>query len=368
MLPDEAYQQVHSTSTMLPAEACQQVHSTSTMLPAEAYQQVHSTSTMLLAEAYQQSKMQPTLLFILLAAFAGSLSALTTTEEAAVRRICAEVITQPGENMIAGLVRLIFHDCVGGCNGCINLELVDNGGDFANRGLARYIDRLDARFEDARNAGIESRADYWALCAAEALRHGRAKVNNAAPLIVPMRYGRADCNSDSPSTSDTSHAHLFPNAKLGFNHVVGWCATTFGMTQTECVALLGAHTLGRAEGRFSGYQGPWVQNEDALDNQYYIDLRDQLWSQVNVAASGQTPRWQYATGGGGIGQLMMLNIDMCLLKDIQVEPDGEGPQTLDGVSNSPTAAVVERYANNDYLWIRDFEQVGTWGDTRVQQV
>lgn len=46
--------------------------------------------------------------------------------------------------------------------------------------------------------------------------------------------------------------------------------TEFGLDANETVALLGAHTLGRAQSSNSGFNGPWITGETTLfNNQYY---------------------------------------------------------------------------------------------------
>ncbi|KAF6039355.1 hypothetical protein EB796_002319 [Bugula neritina] len=49
---------------------------------------------------------------------------VTTAEEAQAKASCRSALQNNRKN-IAGFVRLAFHDCVGGCNGCVNLNLVD---------------------------------------------------------------------------------------------------------------------------------------------------------------------------------------------------------------------------------------------------
>ena len=48
--------------------------------------------------------------------------------------ICLNTINQDND-FVAGFVRLSFHDCVGGCDGCIDIDLTDSSnGDIPNAG------------------------------------------------------------------------------------------------------------------------------------------------------------------------------------------------------------------------------------------
>ena len=51
-----------------------------------------------------------------------------------------------------------FHDCVSGCDGCINLD------NAANNGLSPAIDAMEEILTEITGAGISvSRADLWAI-------------------------------------------------------------------------------------------------------------------------------------------------------------------------------------------------------------
>ncbi len=50
----------------------------------------------------------------------------------------------------------------------------------------------------------------------------------------------------------------------------GESGSGFSLSKREVAALLGAHTLGKADTANSGYGGPWVAGETRVfDNQYY---------------------------------------------------------------------------------------------------
>ena len=86
------------------------------------------------------------------------------------------------------MVRLSFHDCVGGCDGCINIE------NDSNNGLADLIDALDLVYTDNDFGDILSRADHWAIMGIWAVQ---STIDNAVSngyavpdLAVEYTYGR----------------------------------------------------------------------------------------------------------------------------------------------------------------------------------
>ena len=52
--------------------------------------------------------------------------------------------------------------------------------------------------------------------------------------------------------------------------VMSFFATEFGFDNNETVALLGAHTLGRASSENSGFSGTWIVGQaNFFNNEYY---------------------------------------------------------------------------------------------------
>ena len=60
-----------------------------------------------------------------------------------------------------------FHSCVGGCNGCLNLD------NISNNGLEDAVSKIE-QFYSENNIGQEniSRADIWSLAAVLAVQAG----------------------------------------------------------------------------------------------------------------------------------------------------------------------------------------------------
>eukprot|EP00091_Calanus_sinicus_P024255 TRINITY_DN8594_c0_g1_i2.p1 TRINITY_DN8594_c0_g1~~TRINITY_DN8594_c0_g1_i2.p1 ORF type:complete len:297 (+),score=71.46 TRINITY_DN8594_c0_g1_i2:81-893(+) len=219
-------------------------------------------------------------------------------------------------------VRLTFHDCVGGCNGCLNVENPDN------KGLEEVVARLEDVYQEQQFYHIVSRADIWALMGIWAINESIA-INNAdcalygpngtlpspnehsyencqmvPELQVPFLWGRKDCKT-APYTEKDVH---LPAPTLGYVDLMKFFSSEFGFTPREVTALMGVHTLGKADIFNSGFHGTWVSNEQGYFNtQYYKNMANSSlgWKSLRrpcevLGASGpchgQTTGWQWLVG------------------------------------------------------------------------
>ena len=211
------------------------------------------------------------------------------------------IIFQP----IAKLVRFIFHDCVTGCNGCVDLNNVEN------RGLESTFTALNNIY-DNETSGFSStnmsRADFYAIAGIVGMRAG-AQNQQCSDIGLPenctlpipevvIRYGRKDCSTSPNSNNDFG----FPDPHRDLEHVMEVFRDGMGMTERQAVAIIGAHALGQAAPQNSGFQGPWAPPGNRLDNAFYRALRGRNsgWhqSQLNFpnAPPGVNPRFQWDTG------------------------------------------------------------------------
>ena len=104
-------------------------------------------------------------------------------------------------------------------------------------------------------------------------------------------------------------------------------STEFGFAPREVTALMGVHTIGKADIYNSGFHGPWVSDEQSLfNNQYYINMADSNldWRvktkdcidltspdhDIDQCADGQSTGWQWNVPHIGFN----LNADMALFK------------------------------------------------------
>merc|ERR1719209_1026417 len=256
-------------------------------------------------------------------------------------------------------VRLAFHDCVGGCNGCIDHNKPGNAG--LPPFVEKTLEPIFKRYQDF----LTSRADFWALTLIFALKK-TVKINNQLcqgdpgceppELDLVFKYGRKDCQS--PNAPFTTREVGLPDGKFGFKETMQFFKDEFDFTGEESVALLGAHTLGRAMTDMSGFQGSWVGGqEERLNNQYFKSLVNSSlgWTQEANTPEREDPHWQWQIPNDNV--TFMLNPDVALFKDIQVNKDGRSSCNFEDCPNSPTANIVQTFAGSNTVWIEAFEKV-----------
>ncbi|XP_065675034.1 putative ascorbate peroxidase isoform X1 [Hydra vulgaris] len=275
--------------------------------------------------------------------------------------------------MIAGTVRVAFHDCIGKgkCNGCIDHSL------SSNKGLKRVTDRLDALY-DVSYKGKMSRADFYALAAVIALTRSTANVPDKYDGLKTFKVGRKDCNT-SPVDSETNSD--FPKGSDGTSKTLGFFKREFGFNTREAVAILGAHTLGRCHLQNSGFVGAWVDNRfstalpgetlaptSILDNAYFRMIVDIVpWIQVNI--NGTRIQWQEPKNPIPNDKLpeskrspLLLNSDMSI-SWIITPTDNIGTVSCTPTSrrnpcrHSNAHTYAKLYAQNNAFWIKEFTRV-----------
>ena len=123
----------------------------------------------------------------MLSKFTADCSGLTDSEVSQVLRKARSVVAPAKPAM----VRLTFHDCVGGCDGCLNVNDPDNAG------LENLVADLEAVYQAESLANIISRADMWALLGIWAVEQTIEKSNDECvdcdtvpDLEVEFQWGR----------------------------------------------------------------------------------------------------------------------------------------------------------------------------------
>jgi hypothetical protein len=169
-------------------------------------------------------------------------------------------------SIAANYLRLGFHDCVpngpaGGCDGCINL--VSNR---ENAGLNPSVDTLAPIVADLENTKLGfSRADIWALSVLVAADESQDKIKFSDEFVAGRKtcesVGTCNlrpitrCSKEGPDTFAD-----FPTTIMTTHELLDFMNEHFGFNMDETVALMGAHTLGKALPINSGYKGEngWV--------------------------------------------------------------------------------------------------------------
>jgi hypothetical protein len=312
-------------------------------------------------------------------------------------------------------IRLGFHDCVGGCDGCVDLN------DSHNNGLDIPIDALQEVVNQHKSSRALSRADIWALAALTA-----AEMTAQPPRTFPLAaIGRIDCEDfhrmartrcrdggGNVATCDAKrgpHREL-PSSDLDTRGVLSYFWKEFQFAPDEVVALMGAHSIGFAERNHSGFAGHdgWTPQSLALNHDFYVSLVAATWHQipidnsqlvdipdrfqwVRVTDNDNRKRRRVLRGGGqqeqpilnnnnntregpqfldddddGRGEdIFMLNADVALVRDFRNHIDlRTGQVTCDYQPQSSTSCpfaatfhVARHYMRDEQAWMNDFVDV-----------
>ena len=169
----------------------------------------------------------------------------------------------------ATYIRLVFHDCVpngaaGGCDGCINLA---NG---ANFGLKPAVDALAPIVRDLENSSLRvSRADIWMLAGLLAAEDAQSSLS----FTDNFRVGRKNCETVRTcrntsrricASSGPDQPGDFPSPHVPTHDLIDFMNVHFGYSADDTVAIMGAHTVGRALPSNAGFDGKWVTDEFTL--------------------------------------------------------------------------------------------------------
>ena len=305
--------------------------------------------------------------------------------EAAIRSARSDIerIIQRDRPLAAKFLRLIFHDCVGGCDGCVDLQNEDNFG------LLEPIAALRPVVQD--HEPELSRADIWAMAAIVGcdVSQGRQSIN------FPFNtFGRVNCedannqcrdqNGRSVPCRDTRGPHReLPPADITTRDLFRFMRDEFGYSTRQTVAVMGAHTIGTLSRENSGIDGPngWLLNNDILDNEYYIELvggnslNDPLETLINGAPNWRRDvednrdlpefRNRHIWTGFPRGQkIVMLNSDIALVRELDngnMAPNGRVSCNFINANRCPHARqsfqFAAEYTFDNRLWLRDFRQV-----------
>jgi len=102
-----------------------------------------------------------------------------------------ETLITKNITLAAKFLRLAFHDCTGGCDGCVDLQ------EIKNRGLELPIAELEPLVE--KYNGLLSRADMWAMAALVGADISQPRGDFRVDFKFDS-WGRRNCEGKYPSS------------------------------------------------------------------------------------------------------------------------------------------------------------------------
>jgi hypothetical protein len=269
---------------------------------------------------------------------------------------------------------LIFHDCVGGCDGCIDLT------DPENAGLKMPIDVLAPIVAEYEGQGL-SRTDIWMLSAVVASDFSERTVGFDFPFQWIGRktcdqINNGDCGLNFQGLPSSCTAEEGPRRVLCHADTAGtltleeFMFDAFGFDAQQTAVIMGAHTVGAMRAGNLGFEGRsgWDKTNDNLDQGYFAELVGEEapdWTQVlrnNSNLDGIPDRFQFqSTTSNGVG-LTMLNIDIALVRNLvegeNLMSDGRVTCSFSGDNacdvNTPFLPFMQRYADSRSVFLADF--------------
>jgi len=257
---------------------------------------------------------------------------------------------------VAGHDFMDYKDGQGGSDGCIDLSDPDNNG--LSKCLIEGEFGLSMADAYSQFCGVVSLADFVVI-AGEAVmvatrQQGLTDSNSTTPLTFKsqFKYGR------STATECSFADGRLPNPEGSCKAVESAFVTNMGLSWGESAALMGVHTLGRAQINNSGYNGFWSNSESSrrFDNNYFISLLAKGWApEKAIAGNTAKNQWKRIDVGANeakLGKEMMLNTDLCLA----YTADSEGTVQIDASSTNccawtnvrNTLTGIQTYNGNDF--------------------
>jgi hypothetical protein len=258
-------------------------------------------------------------------------------------------------DLYGAILRLVFHDAAGQesrLDGCVDFNEPDHNG------LQEITGQLQAVWDKVGGAAILSFADLTAIASKVAVEMASTvskfgdpgKVSDDTiinPLILPLKFGRIDaliCNDEG----------LLPPSSFSWGQTSGLFKTRFGLDETESVALMGAHALGRAELRFSGVSDMgWTDYQSSFGNRYFTDMIGISWrlsDQFDVFEKGKV-------------MLLRADTELAISSQADCVRWDPGPEQKEGICplNVPTLPVVRAFGGKGgtFLWWTHFEAAFT---------
>mmetsp|Transcript_80259 Transcript_80259/g.142191 ORF Transcript_80259/g.142191 Transcript_80259/m.142191 type:complete len:415 (+) Transcript_80259:2-1246(+) len=221
------------------------------------------------------------------------------------------------------VVRTAGHDFMdrkegtGGPDGCIALDDPDNRG--LSECLYEGFHGISLAYVYANFCARVSLADFLVISAEAVMNFTRERVLEKDPSRAPIDF-RSNFKYGRITSKDCAWAYgRMPSAEESCNEVDEVLGRRLGLSRELSAAILGVHTLGRAELNVSGYEGTWkeVGEINKFDNGYYHAMVVKGWApKTNVGGNSDRNQWQRVDMGvdwNVYGKEIMLNTDICLL-------------------------------------------------------
>ncbi|KAL7490520.1 hypothetical protein ACHAWT_000093 [Skeletonema menzelii] len=287
-----------------------------------------------------------------------------------VRQECAAMLYQDLE-YVAKVIRLSFHDCKGrdegyGCDGCVNLNHIDN---FGLEGIMQKLRPIVERFDE-----YLSRADTWILCALTALEISTSRT-------YPMTFiGRKSCDDSDYIGNGGEYGDVYGD-EVHTYQLLHHFNRYFGFDTRCTVAVMGVHGISKMRPENSGHgNGPhsatWVKNASyRMSNAYYEGFESD-WT-YEERDNDDYPRfgeqYQWYNGPYVLSRLVLLNVDValkwnyeeyvddrgrifCKVSDEAEHHGGGDPRNVPECPRAyQTYNYVREYADNYGLFLNDLE-------------
>lgn len=226
-----------------------------------------------------------------------------------------QLIEDTDRDLIPKCLRLAFHDCIDGCNGCIDPTAIDN------RGLEEPIDILFPLVQKYQHK--LSRSDVWAYCAI--VSADLAVVDDRpSDLNFYVHYvGRTDCKGADEKGFGGPEVTMY-DAHLTTHDMIDFFYDRFGFSPYEMVVLMGVHSAAVAHRENLGFgnrgrEDGWVVDADEykLSNLYYSSMLTNVWELHKVENDGIVPdRYQWYFNEEDVGPIA-LTADMSLILNLE---------------------------------------------------
>lgn len=284
-----------------------------------------------------------------------SLDTLKAFENMLVTSIDQSVEADTGYRpLLANFLRLSFHDCVGTCDGCINME------NPHHLGLQLSLDVLGPMVDQWKETTQLSRADLFAFAGFTAAKYA---LGQGEIVDFDYAYGREDCEvtlglsaEDFDYTTQDSAANELEILPDSHDSPYEFMTERFGFTDAMTTAIMGVHVVGRMALANSGHSGLWVNTPCELDGEFYRDMIDIPWDQEASVSETFGTRQQWRRNGNN--QQKFLNADMALIVDFEhtdgVVNDAGCRNNHNNCPEASTLAVAESF-RNDATFIAAFK-------------